>query len=113
MRDIFLSSPLLQLYVLHLAALVVVLWLGHPKPRGQKVAGSPHQAGRYARWLPRSADDDASLAARWLNDAGEGRVPLPARQLETCAAQYSTQFSTAAKRSQSPAGITTDPRTRS
>jgi hypothetical protein len=97
MADILLSSPLVWLYLLYLAALVIAHFCaGRPNPSGREEDRRGCWSGRGIR-LPRtSGDGGPGLPAGRLRRETESRELLPAREpAASCSADYAARFAQA------------------
>jgi hypothetical protein len=97
MGNILFSSPLVQLYLLHVAVLLLLAcWPGKANPTGSEDGRGCVQGICRPRMR---ADGGPRLPARRLPGVKEGDDLLPVRDLAAvCSAKYSAQFSTAVKR---------------
>jgi hypothetical protein len=91
MQEIFLSSPVIHVFVLYVAALLlVIVWPRQSDP--------PGRAERGAR-PPTPGGHDPSLPVRRFIWGTRYREVLPVRQLTAaCSAEYAARFSAAVER---------------
>jgi hypothetical protein len=97
MRDILLSNPLIQLYLLYVAALSIAFFWPRPsKPPGQKEGGGGCRPERDVRHPRTSGEADPGLPACRFRWETAGYYLLPVRELAaSCSAEYAARFAPA------------------